>query len=451
MKSHILIQNKGELPVWGIRLMGLSNKDANQIGQFGTGLKESIALLARMDLFPIIYSGEMRMDFSIQNMDGQDEICFMLSEDRQRFVANEWHGLGIHPDFGKADWNNPWMIFREVVCNALDESGTDDLFHECSMRQPEGVAGATRVYIPVTPEIMEAYTSINRKLLPLGDHTIAYSVSGYGRLIEKREDAKLQVFHRGVWIQEHQDESLYDYDLDGIKLNESRSCDWHSVTTQTGIVIAQFSEDQAQALLNAMLVDNRTIWERHCLTNGTYYVDKKSEAWQNAWTSIFGDNAVLTDTSAYFHDKLKRMGKTPIIVSDSGLMSFLKSAGIPHVAQVLTREDRKWDTVADPDEESQDVFDFVWNRLGVAGLQHGKEKPPLRIFTELLGSAEVTFGAYHGGTCYINRACVGSIQERRACLEELAHHISGASDESREFQMFLLEVADHFGFESVLK
>ncbi len=431
--------------------MGLSNKDADQIGQFGTGLKESIALMARMDLFPVIFSGEMRMDFSIQDMDGQQEICFKLSEDRQRFVANEWHGLGIHPDFGKADWNNPWMIFREVVCNALDESGTDDLFHECSMREPEGVAGATRIYIPVTPEIMEAYASINRKLLPLGDHTIVHGVSGYGRLIEKREDAKLQVFHRGVWIQEHEEESLYDYDLDGVKLNESRSCDWHSVNTQTGIVIAQFSEDQAQALLNAMLVDNRTIWERHCLSNATYYVDTKMEAWQNAWTSIFGDNAVLTDTSAFFHDKLKRMGKTPIIVSDSGLMSFLKSAGIDHVAQVLTREDRKWDTVADPDEESQDVFDSVWDRLETAGLTHGKTKPPLRIFTELPGSAEVTFGGYLNGTCYVNRACVGSLQERRACLEEQAHHISGASDESREFQMFLLEVADYFCFEEAVK
>ena len=94
--STILIQNPGELPIWGMRLLGLSNKNEDQIGKFGTGLKESIALLARMGQFPIIFSGTNRIDFSIQEFDDdQQEIetlrcsryspCFAHSPDVIQF------------------------------------------------------------------------------------------------------------------------------------------------------------------------------------------------------------------------------------------------------------------------------------------------------------------------------------------------------------------------------
>ncbi|KKM64362.1 hypothetical protein LCGC14_1502220, partial [marine sediment metagenome] len=73
MSGHVLIQNSGELPIWGLRLMGFSDKTADKIGRFGTGLKESIALLARLGLQPIIFSGELRVDFKVQLLDEQEE------------------------------------------------------------------------------------------------------------------------------------------------------------------------------------------------------------------------------------------------------------------------------------------------------------------------------------------------------------------------------------------
>ena len=140
--STILIQNPGELPIWGMRLLGLSNKNEDQIGKFGTGLKESIALLARMGQFPIIFSGTNRIDFSIQEFDDdQQEISFKMSEYRARFAAGMWHGLGIHPNFGQADWDDSWMVFRELVCNSLDEGGVEGLYHDVVSVDPEGVAG----------------------------------------------------------------------------------------------------------------------------------------------------------------------------------------------------------------------------------------------------------------------------------------------------------------------
>ena len=141
MSGNIIIQNAGELPIWGMRLLGLSNKNSGQIGKFGTGLKESIALLARMGVSPIIFSGTCRIDFSTQSIDGQQELCFMLSEQRARFVENEWHGLGLHPNFGKSDWADPWMVFRELICNAIDESGSKVCITTSPTKSREGKKG----------------------------------------------------------------------------------------------------------------------------------------------------------------------------------------------------------------------------------------------------------------------------------------------------------------------
>lgn len=448
--AYVMIQNKGEVPIWGIRLMGFSDKTADKIGRFGTGLKESIALLARLGLQPIIFSGEMRMDFKVELMDGQEEICFRLSEERGRFAADEWHGLGIHPNLGRHDWNDPWMIFREVVCNALDESGTENLFHDVCYHEPKGVAGATRFYIPASEEIMTAYETIEDKLLPLSKYEVETEITGTGRAIKNRRKAKLQVFHRGVWIQENTQESLFDYEIDDLKLNESRSADWHLVNGEVARLVANFSQPQAQMLLQTVIRDKKTdLFEVGVLQNASYYVELDTQAWTNAFYALFGENAVLTDTSEFLYEKLKNIGKDPVVVTHPGMTALLRAAGVPTVDRVLTREQKNWESITDPPEATQALFDGVWDRLNSAGMTFGAEKPELRLFVEQPGKVTTTLGSYVNGKVYINESIVGSKKERQAILEELAHHISESSDETREFQTFLLELADHFMFETL--
>lgn len=441
--SYILIQNKGELPLWGMRLLGLSNKNEDQIGQFGTGLKEAIALLARNGLFPIIYSGLLRMDFSVQELDGQEEICFRLSEQRDRFTGGDWHGLGVHPNFGKADWDNPWMIFREIICNALDASGKENLYHDVTSLDPEGHPGATRVYVPAIPEMLEAYGSIYHRLLPLSTYTTEQVAPDIGRAISKRKQKNLQVFYKGIWIQEAEEASLFDYEIHHLKLNESRSADWYNVNNAISRMIAFFSVKQAQSLLTTVLKDEREIYETSILPNAAYYIDKDANNWREAFFSLFGDNAVLTDNSKFFYDKLIQMGKNPVVVT-GGLYSLLQNAGVPTAGTTLSREQMEWQDVTEPTTKAQEVFDTVWHRLTEAGLTRGASKPPLRLFTERLGKTVVTFGQYYGGTCYINIACCGSKHERWACIGEILHHVTQANDGSMELQHFLLEAIDTF-------
>jgi hypothetical protein len=438
--SHILIQNQGELPIWGMRLLGLSNKTSEQIGQFGTGLKESIALLARMDNLPVIYSGECRIDFAIKEIDGQQEICFKLSERRDRFAAGRWHGLGMHPNFGHADWNDPWMVFREVLCNALDESGLDNLHHDVSSNDPEGVAGATRVYIPSTPDLLTAYTSVNDKLLDLSDYNIEVPFTGIGRVITKRKAEKLQVFHRGVWIQEGDEVSLFDYELDDLKLNESRLCDWHKVNAQIAKLIALFTVPMAEKALLYIIKEELDCYELDTMMQAGYYADVEIAAnWCEAFHNIYGEDAVVTDNDKFHYDRLTQLNKKPVIIEHEGLRYLLKAAGVPHAAMVLTHEQREYAHSQTPTLETQAIFDEIWNHFVLEELHEGKEKPGLMQFEQRSGQNNILFGEYRDGVCYINIACAGSRQERIACTEEIAHYISDAEDFSRAFQLFLVQ------------
>ena len=86
-------------------------------------------------------------------------------------------------------------------------------------------------------------------------------------------------------------------------------------------------------------------------------------------------------------------------------------------------------------------------------LTNGKEKPPVKSFTSILDAGVMLNGYYRDGEVFINRdlAGAGSIVAGRdglsdrlikVAMEETAHFVTnGATDNSRDFQDYLLEVA----------
>ena len=174
-EQWIMVQNPGVLEIWGIRLLGLSTKSADKIGKFGTGLKETIALVFRLGSELVIHAGTDKYTFSIQQQDGQDEIGFIRND-------GDWQGMGLAPTFGRHDWNSPWQVLREIFCNEVDE-GLSDLHYDL-VDEVEGVAGATRVYIKCNNQLKNAFYTIDRKLLMLGSIT-PISSNTFGAVYEK--------------------------------------------------------------------------------------------------------------------------------------------------------------------------------------------------------------------------------------------------------------------------
>jgi hypothetical protein len=115
----IVFQNPGLIDLRAVQIMGLNAKETkNPIGQFGTGLKYSIAVL-------------LRSGCTIKIFRGEDEYCFYTKDDHFRgkefkFVHmskgdNIGPPLGFTLELGK-HWE-PWMAIRELESNARDEDG----------------------------------------------------------------------------------------------------------------------------------------------------------------------------------------------------------------------------------------------------------------------------------------------------------------------------------------
>ena len=109
----VTFHNSTALDPKAFRLMGISVKEEDSIGLFGTGLKYAIATILRLgDSIEIESNGETfkfgktKTDFRGEELD---------------VVTCNGEELAFTTSLGKL-WE-PWMAYRELFSNALDEGG----------------------------------------------------------------------------------------------------------------------------------------------------------------------------------------------------------------------------------------------------------------------------------------------------------------------------------------
>lgn len=203
---YLKIQNDGELDIRLVALMGGTTKanDKYKIGQFGTGLKYTLAFLYRNNLHFKIFVGEKEVKLHTEKEEIRNEIFEIICINGNR--------TSITTKMGE-DWG-AWMIIRELWCNALDEGGA--IREESEM--PVGEVGKTIFYIQIDRQIQDVMNNWNRyfihgqeiiwqndtyKLYPAGDH--------------------LTLYKQGVLIHEnHEYKSVFSYDIGNADINELR-------------------------------------------------------------------------------------------------------------------------------------------------------------------------------------------------------------------------------------
>lgn len=444
--SYIVIQNKGELPLWGVRLLGYSSKDESKIGRFGTGLKETIALLTREGTPPIFQSGTCLVEFSVQEQDGMEEICFRLSEPRGRFVAGEWHPMGLHRDFGKHDWSGPWMVLREIFCNAVDASGREDLYHDVVPDLLPAVAGCTRAYIKVTEKLMVEYSKIGEKLLMLSDNPprVEYE-DDQVCILEKSGQVPVQIYHRRVWIQEGEKSapSLFDYELPNIKLTESRTSDWYGIRSRIAAGLLCAGKDVAAKVIDLLLTKR----ERHFFEfdlvqtmehNPSVQVAKTSGSYRKAFQDLHGPDAVICYNDVRAVDLVEAEGKKAIVVAELNVYGFLSKVGVPSVNDYVDKEDRRPRRRRAASPRTVHLMNKLWHEIFERHrLTNGREIPSVQTF-ERDNTESNMVGQCVGKEIFVREDIVGSQQEVEVLVEELAHYCSGAGDYSREMQDYLV-------------
>ena len=119
----------------------------------------------------------------------------------------------------------PWFAIREIYSNALDEGGTMVIADELKPK-----AGTTKIYVEMTPKLgdisknWQSYFTMKREAL---DEIILNPDSSNPwkyRILAKREgQPEFRLFRRGILVATARNvNSLFDYDVSEVKINESR-------------------------------------------------------------------------------------------------------------------------------------------------------------------------------------------------------------------------------------
>lgn len=204
--KYLKIQNKGELDLRLISLMGGTTKTGNgfKIGRFGTGLKYSLAWLVRNNIDFKIFIGthEVKVTTKTEHIQGTDFDVIYIDGERSSIASS----TGI-------DWVG-WMIVREIYCNAVDEGGlvrevTDEVL---------GAEETTTFYLQLTGEIEETV-----------EHWGDYFVHDIEPMYSSAEfdiypgGKDLRIYKQGVLIKCIPDaHALFNYDIKNAAINELR-------------------------------------------------------------------------------------------------------------------------------------------------------------------------------------------------------------------------------------
>jgi hypothetical protein len=205
--KFLKIQNKGLLDIRLIALMGGgTTKSGNSyaIGRFGTGLKYTLAFLFRNNLAFKIFVGqeEIKINTEIEQ----------IGDTTFEIICINGHRTSITTQMGQ-EWR-PWMICRELYCNALDEG---EASHEVTTNAV-GTEGKTTFYIQVDTQIQDVINNWDKYFI---QNKTPMFVNDNCRIYPGGDS--LRLYKNGVLILEDgKTRSLFAYDLLEAEINELR-------------------------------------------------------------------------------------------------------------------------------------------------------------------------------------------------------------------------------------
>lgn len=484
MTAYLKIENVGVCPPEGFTVFGVSLADTSNssgvIGQFGSGNKHGIAVLLRNELSPVVFAGTLKLEFSSRPQTVSDS---QATKEFNRVVVryggtdpvsgtnkSSTEDLGFVLDYGRQDWNEVALAMREFVSNAIDRSIREvgdwstvkiEIVNETQVRAKSGV---TRVFVPLNSDVLEFYNNLGKWFLHFsepGSLTKAILPKNNRNLNDRKAAV---IYRRGVRVREFQSsetESLFDYNLDDLRIDESRQASDWDVKHGAGKALADADKTVLAILFDRLLNSDQPAWEftfdhysmQPSHGDDTEVVARRQKNWQQAFSQVAGNVGVLTGKGTAA--QLERKGFTPVNAPEN-LVSAAAAYGVQTSASVLSVDELSGREITDATPDAQAAVDLAWQLLEQVGLTNGKSKPPVRCFTSILDGGTMLNGYYRDGEVFINRDLGGSgsvlagqnaLSDRliKVALEELAHYVTGSTDNSRDFQDYLLEVAVKLG------
>lgn len=489
MAAFLMIENPGTAPAEAFTLLGATTKRDNSkyIGTFGSGNKHGVAVLLRSRLSPQIFAGNLKMEFTTRPVsldDGIDKTDFARvvvkygGKDDLGVSRSSTEDLGFVLEYGASDWLGVDLALREFVSNAIDHAIKHNEATEADVKCAwEGVSvevvdekrvrakkGFTRIFVPLTPEVLEFHDKLGKWFLHFSEpHLIGQTILPKGGRNLEEDAHQAVIYRRGVRVREFRSgggiASLFDYNLEGLKLDESRQVDDWQVKNAAGKAIRDADQPTLVELFDSFK-SGEPVWEHTFDTYGlrtetwgetAEEAENRQLKWCGAMATACGDDAVIVskdDTSD--ENRITRKGfKTVQVPSEYAQVA--TQYGLRTASQVLSADERQDREIIDPTATAQAAVDFVWMIAEIFNQTGGKDKPPVQSFRGIMDAESVTQGFYRDGVVYLNVSVAKEGEEvpqehfsdelLATAIEEVAHYVTEATDNSRDFQEWFIQLS----------
>lgn len=410
--KYLKIKNNGELDIRLVALMGGSTKsnDKFKIGQFGTGLKYTLAFLYRNNLDFSIFVGDKKVELSteIENIRGQEFEIICINGNRTSITTQ----MG-------SDWQ-AWMIIRELWCNALDEGGSDWGISETQ----EGTEGSTTFYIQVDRQIQQVIKDWDKYFI----HNKQPILENGNYKIYAGGDS-LRFYKNGVLIYENSErKAVYSYDIADAEINELREYRGN-ITLPIAYCLSNLPKDAVQSFLDS-------------LEEGRYEYEmdwKWYQSMSKGWREAIGSGKIITpDTLKTLKDRGSKIDEAGLIIVPESLYKKLcesfEGIGATQVASGIN-------------EFYEDYDEKIENKIkqGLTILEScGYDFHPELEFIYGYFEDKTTLAQVHIKTkkVYISKAFIQQplISVVAMLIEENEHFNTGLEDETRGFQQHFINL-----------
>jgi hypothetical protein len=251
------------------------------------------------------------------------------------------------------------------------------------------------------------------------------------------------IYRRGVRVREinkYSDPSLFDYNLNDLKVDESRNIEDYTACASAARAVSNAGSEQLSTWLRSF-ESGVKYWEH----SFQYYnlakewgeelevIKARSENWSTALQTI-GENTVVCVKNAP-KETLARKGYNVLVVPEA-VAGAAHDYGLLTTEKVLTHDERDGRVLCEATPDVTECALTLWELIVKAGMHANKEMPVVQCFQSIMSGGSQTLGFQRDGAVYINQSiAVGqSIELQQTMLEEMAHYITGALDETRDLQ-----------------
>lgn len=465
---YLMIENPGEAQPEAFTLLGAStsrNSGNNRIiGKFGTGNKNSIATLLRHNVFPTAMCGTRRMDFNFveQDMEGSKFRRVIVKYNGKRSQE-----LGFVVEHGEIDWDKPEMALREFVSNAIDraivvgerifaEKHPDESIEEYRKTAKDyekilvskvdairGKSGTTRVFIPMNDTIENFISNFNKWFLHFSD-----PLSLNKKVLEKTNrnftGNTAVIYRKGVFVREvimPNNPSLFDYNIDDLPIDDCRKVDDWIVKDAAAKALAA-SDQPTLSKFFISLLNGKVYWEHgfDSYSMNSEINDKQKTNWQDAFKTI--KNGVACRRANPVNQIIEKKGYQ-VVEASEGVYESLHRHGVMTPEKIVSNHESMGTIISETRAEAVVLRDKIWDLVCSFKMNDGKQKPDVKCFKKAVSANNILYGYTDKDVIFLNEDHVSLPPNRHiltTVLEEIDHYVTGATDCSKDFQQWLLDL-----------